>query len=178
MNVTEISAAGAAMLAIGLLAAPVATLNAQVSAPSKADSSFVEEASAGGALEVELGRLAEQKASSPAVKQFGQRMVTDHSKANQELTSAAQASDIVVAPKADSKLQAEKTKLASLSATGFDTTYMKMMVKDHEQDIAEFKKEAKSGKSPAVKQVAAQTLPTLEAHLAEAKQVAKQVGGS
>jgi putative membrane protein len=175
MTLKQLTAAGATVLALGFLAAPLARLQAQTAA-SKSDSTFVAKAAAGGMEEVALGKLAQKNAASPQVKQFGQQMVTDHSKANQQLAQAAQESGIALPPNADSKAQKEAAKLANKSGKGFDSTYMKMMLKDHEQDVKEFQKEASSGKAPAVKTTASQTLPVLEEHLTMAKQVAGQVG--
>lgn len=175
MKAKHITATGAAVLALGLLASPLATLHAQNTA-SKSDSTFVAKAAVGGMEEVELGQLAQEKASSPAVKQFGERMVKDHSKANQQLASAAQQSGIAIPPDADKKAQKEASKLANKSGKDFDTAYMKMMVKDHTKDVQEFQKEASSGQAPAIKNTASQTVPVLEEHLTMAKQVASQVG--
>ncbi|HEU4587892.1 MAG TPA: DUF4142 domain-containing protein [Gemmatimonadales bacterium] len=175
MKAKQVTAAGAAVLALGLLAAPVATLHAQSTA-SKSDSTFVAKAAEGGMEEVELGRLAQEKASSPAVKQFGERMAKDHSKANQQLASAAQQSGIAIPPDADKKAQKEASKLAGKSGKDFDTAYMKMMLKDHSKDVREFEKQASSGQAPAIKNVASETVPVLEEHLTLAKQVAGQVG--
>jgi putative membrane protein len=175
MKIKQLTVAGVTVLALGFLAAPPATLRAQTAA-SKSDSTFVAKAAAGGMEEVALGRLAQEKAASPQVKQFGQRMVTDHSKANKQLAQAAQESGIAIPPNADSKAQKEAAKLADKSGKDFDTAYMKMMLKDHEHDIKEFQKEASSGQAPAVKNTASETVPVLEQHLTMAKQVAGQVG--
>lgn len=175
MKVKQLTATGATLLALGFLAAPLGNLHAQTAA-SKSDSTFVAKAAAGGMEEVALGKLAQEKAASPQVKQFGQRMVTDHSKANQQLAQAAQESGIAMPPTADSKAHKEASKLSSKSGKDFDTAYMKMMLKDHEQDVKEFQKEASTGNAPAVKSAASQTLPVLEEHLTLAKQVAGQVG--
>src|SRR5262249_55511746 len=128
------------------------------------DQSFVLEAAKGGMAEVELGKLAEEKASSPEVKKFGQRMADDHGKANDELKSLAQSKNITI-PASDTKEQKLHDQLSKLSGSEFDKAYMKAMVADHKKDVNAFRKESQSGKDPELKAWAAKTLPTLEDHL-------------
>ncbi|MGH9410647.1 MAG: DUF4142 domain-containing protein, partial [Vicinamibacterales bacterium] len=80
------------------------------------------------------------------------------------------------APNAQDK--ATKMRLSKLSGESYDKAYMRDMVKDHEHDVAAFKKEADSGKDPDIKAFAAKTLPTLEEHLKLAKEDATKVGVS
>jgi len=136
---------------------------------SAADSKFVREAAAGGAAEVELGKVAEEKATNEKVKEFGRRMVQDHSKAGDELKTLAAKKGVTVPSGPDAKSKAVMTKLSALSGPAFDKAYMKNMVADHEKDVAEFRKEANSGQDADIKQWAATTLPTLEEHLKIAK---------
>ena len=138
---------------------------------SSSDEQFVIKAAEGGKSEVELGQLAEQKGHSQEVKDFGKRMVTDHTKAGEKLKEIAQQKGLSVPDKMDSESAALKRKLDKLSGAEFDKTYMDAMVKDHEKDVAEFKKEASMAKDPAIKGFAEQTLPTLEEHLKLAKQI-------
>lgn len=132
---------------------------------------FVTEAAQGGMAEVELGRLATQKASNADVKQFGQRMVDDHSKANDQLKSAAAKSNLTVPTDMGAKHKAEMAKLSKLSGAAFDKAYMSHMVQDHKKDVAEFQKEANSGSDPNIKEFAQQTVPTLQEHLKQAQEV-------
>lgn len=138
---------------------------------SAADKMFVKKAAQGGMAEVELGQLATQKAQSDDVKKFGQRMVDDHTKANDQLKQIASQEGVQVPTSLDAKDQALKDHLSKLSGEQFDRMYMQHMVQDHRQDIAEFQKEANSGKDQSVKDFASQTLPTLQSHLKEAQQV-------
>jgi len=133
---------------------------------------FIRKAAEGGKAEVELGKLAQEKAASPEVKQFGERMVNDHSKANDQLKEVAQKEGVTLPTKLDAKDAATKARLEKLSGEAFDRAYMKDMVADHAKDVREFKNEAKNGKDPDVKSFAAQTAPTLEDHLKEAKNIA------
>lgn len=136
------------------------------------DKKFVRTAAEGGLAEVELGQLATQKASSDDVKKFGQRMVDDHSKANDQLKQVAASEGIQIPDKLSAKDQATKARLEKLSGEQFDKAYMRDMVKDHTQDVADFQRESTNGSDPQVKQFASQTLPILQSHLQEAQQIA------
>jgi putative membrane protein len=129
------------------------------------DRTFAEKAAAGGAAEVEGGKLAEQRAASDKVKQFGARMVQDHSKANEELKQLAAGKGLPLPSSPDAHSHEMMAKLQKLSGAEFDRAYMDHMVKDHKKDIAEFQKESNSGKDPQIKAFAAKTLPTLQEHL-------------
>ena len=137
---------------------------------SGADKTFMMKAAQGGMAEVELGQLATQKAEGQDVKKFGQRMVDDHSKANDQLKSIAQEKGVQLPTDLDAKDKALKDRLSKLSGEQFDRAYMRNMVQDHKKDVAEFQKEANSAKDPDVKNFAQQTLPTLQDHLKMAQQ--------
>jgi putative membrane protein len=140
------------------------------------DSSFYKNAAAGGMSEVELGQLAQRKATNPAVKEFGAMMVTDHTAANEKLKALA-ASKQVGLPDSPSAMQkASKTRLDMMSGENFDTSYVKGMIEDHEADIKEFQKEASEGKDPQAKAFATATLPTLRTHLQKIQAIAKSAG--
>jgi putative membrane protein len=136
-----------------------------------ADRAFVKKAAQGGLAEVELGKLATEKASSDEVKKFGQRMVDDHSKANDQLKQVADKVGVTLPDKLDPKDQATKDRLSKLNGEPFDAAYMRDMVKDHTKDVAEFRHESQSAKNDDVKNFAAQTLPTLQEHLQQAKSI-------
>jgi putative membrane protein len=137
---------------------------------SSADMKFAKEAAMGGMLEVELGKTAVKNASSDKVKEFGQRMVTDHSKANEELKSIAAKDNITLPTELDAKHKAMVDKYSAMSGTAFDRAYMRDMVKDHQMDVADFQKEANSGSNYDLKNWAGKTLPTLQEHLRIAKE--------
>ena len=145
------------------------TSQSSTQAMSSADSHFVKEAAQGGLAEVELGELASQKATNPQVKQFAERMVKDHTKANNELKEIAQSKGVKLPESLNAKDQMTKKKLSALSGQQFDKAYMSDMVKDHTKDVTDFEKESSSAQDPAVKHFATQTLPTLQDHLKEAK---------
>jgi putative membrane protein len=138
------------------------------------DKKFAKNAALGGLAEVELGKLAQQKGASDGVKQFGQKMVDDHSKANDQLKEIATKENLDIPSALDSKHQSKIDKLSKLSGPAFDKAYVKDMLKDHEQDVNEFQLEAQNGNDPNIKQFAASTLPTLKDHLSMVKDLNKQ----
>jgi putative membrane protein len=150
----------------------------RASGQQSADHQFVIDAARGGMAEVELGKLAGEKAESAQVKQFGQRMVTDHGKANDELKSIAQQKSITMPTALDAKDKATVDRLSKLSGAQFDRAYMQNMLQDHRKDVNEFRKESQSGKDPELKAWAAKTLPTLEEHLRLAQSASGAVGTS
>jgi hypothetical protein len=99
------------------------------------------------------------------VRQFGQHMVDDHSKANQDLTQVASAKGLTLPSALDAKHQADVQKLSALSGDKFDREYVSMMVKDHKKDVAEFQKESTGGADADIKSFAARTLPVIQEHL-------------
>jgi putative membrane protein len=139
---------------------------------SASDQKFMKEAAQGGEAEVQLGQLAEQKAESPDVKAFGQRMVDDHTKANDQLKQVASEKGVTLPSQPDAKDKAEKARLEKMSGAQFDKAYMNYMVADHKKDVADFKKEAAHANDPEVKNFAQTTLPTLESHLQQAESIA------
>ena len=146
--------------------------------PTTVDRTFMEKAAQGGMAEVALGKLAEQNGQSQGVKDFGKRMVNDHSKANDQLQQIASRQGVTLPTEMSAQDHATQERLSQLHGEAFDKAYMKDMVSDHHKAIAEFKKESTSGKDPQVKEWASQTLPTLESHLKMAEQAEAQVGGS
>ena len=154
------------------LAATCFALLGQSSGP---DVVFAKKAAAGGMAEVKLGQLAQEKGSSEAVKAFGKRMELDHSKADDELKEVASKSNIDLPPDLNKKDQATYDRLSKLSGAAFDRAYAQDMVTDHQEDIAEFKKEAGGGQNEDIKKFASSTLPTLEDHLRQAREMEKSV---
>ncbi len=144
----------------------------------KPDERFVKEAASGGMAEVKLGKLAEEKGANEAVKNFGARMVQDHSKADDQLKSAASQSNMNVPEKIDAQDEATYNRLSKLSGAAFDREYAKLMVTDHTHDIAAFRSEALHGENSSIKEFASQTLPTLQEHLKLARNMEKSVSTS
>jgi putative membrane protein len=137
----------------------------------RGDRKFLEEAAEGGMAEVELGKLAGQRASSDQVKQFGSKMVADHGKANDELKSLASGKGVQWPTSMGRSHQKDLDRLGKLSGADFDRQYMKHMVADHKKDVSAFQKQARSAHDADVKAFAAKTLPTLQDHLRSAQTV-------
>ena len=159
----------------------VNTADAQSTAPanhgrnaSSADHKFASEAASGGMAEVKLGELAQQKAASEKVKEFGKRMVTDHSKAGDELKQVAQQENLNLPRHLSREDQATYDRLSKLNGKQFDEAYTRAMLTDHQKDISEFEKEASTGKDPELKQFASRTLPTLKEHLTLAHEMSRE----
>lgn len=136
---------------------------------STQDREFVTIAAQGSIAEIETGKLAQSNGETDAVKQFGQRMVLDHGKANQELASIAKPLGITPPKETDAKHKAAAQKLAKMKGAEFDRAYGAQMVKDHEMTIALFEKQSKSGGNEALKQFATKHLPILQEHLKMAR---------
>jgi putative membrane protein len=143
---------------------------------SAADTKFAGEAAMGGMMEVELGKIAVQKSSNDKVKQFGQRMSDDHSKAADELKRIAAKENITLPTELDVRHRAMIDKYANLSGTAFDRAYMGDMVRDHQAEIADFQSEAKIGTNADLKSWATTTLPTLREHLRIARETDASLG--
>ena len=131
---------------------------------------FMVKAASGGMMEVTLGNMAEKQAASPEVKAFGKMMVTDHTKANDEMKKLAAAKNITLPTAPGEEHQEHIDKMSKLKGADFDKHYMSMMVDDHQEDIEHFKEAAKAdGYDADVKAFASKTLPVLEKHLDQAK---------
>jgi len=159
----------------------------QAMAKGSPDSSFITEAAEGGLKEIELGTLAQSRANDSNVKAFGQRMVSDHGKANKELMSLAKAKGITL-PSSHPSTATGATgtagrndmsgELSGLKGAEFDRAYMTHMVEDHEKDVKAFEQEAQTGQDPEMKAWAVKQLPTLREHLSQAKSVRDRLAAS
>jgi putative membrane protein len=142
---------------------------------SEKDKSFAKEAAMGGMAEVELGNLAQQNAQNDDVKQFGARMVQDHTAANQQLMQVLAAKDFSVPQQLDEKHRRTLDKLSKMRGAEFDRAYMREMVQDHEKDVKQFRQESQKASDPDIKNFAQQTLPVLEQHLKLAHDTSKSL---
>jgi putative membrane protein len=130
------------------------------------DAAFIPKAASGGMAEVQLGKLAAEKGASQEVKDFGDRMVKDHSKANDELKEVAGKMNVMVPEKVDPKHQATIEKMSALTGAAFDKAYVKGMVKAHKEDITLFESADKEVKNEDLKKFIENTLPVMKEHLA------------
>lgn len=142
---------------------------------AKADEDFMKEAAAGGMMEVELGKLAQQNGGSQKVKDFGSMMVKDHSNANDALKKLAASKNVSLPTAMDDKTKKEMDMLKSKKGADFDKAYVDMMVEDHKKDVEKFKMESKMAKDEDVKAFATKTLPTLEKHLNAIQSIQKEM---
>jgi len=126
---------------------------------------FMAEAASGGMTEVELGKIASSKAQNAEVKKFAEMMVTDHTKAGDDLKALAVKKNITLPTTPNATHQATIKKFQSMSGAEFDKAYVDDMLEDHEKDVAEFEKQSQSNPDADVKALAAKTLPTLKKHL-------------
>jgi putative membrane protein len=136
-----------------------------------ADSKRVVEVASGGMMEVVLGELAQQKAQDPRVKNFGQMMVTDHTKANEELKAMASRKNVTLPQTPGEDHRKHIDDLRNKTGRDFDKAYMSMMVDDHQEDINKFEKLANDATDADLKAFASKTLPVLRAHLDSAKAI-------
>jgi putative membrane protein len=134
-------------------------------------SDFMVKAADGGMEEVQMGKLANEKATNQRVKNFGQMMVDDHSKAGDELKSLASQKNVTLPASMSDDHQKDMDDLNKKKGKDFDKSYMKMMVSDHEKDISEFEKAAKNATDGDLKAWADKTLPVLRKHLDSAKAI-------
>ena len=149
--------------------APSASSAAATATLSSVDRDFAMNAAKGGAMEVQMGEMAQQKGQSAEVKKLAGVIVSDHTKANGELMSIAQAKGL----KLDTRHKMDK-----LDSANFDQAWLAAMAQGHEKTIAAFQTESKSGQDPALKAFATKTLPTLKKHLNEVQNAQKKVGAA
>jgi putative membrane protein len=148
---------------------PMATVGKKA-ASAVSDASFVTQAGEAGMLEVEKGKIAVKQTSNPDVKEFAQKMISDHSKANDELESIARKKNFTL-PSLGAKHQAILGKFEKSTGAAFDKAYVEDQIKDHEKAVALFEKEATSGTDAELKEFAQKTLPTLKEHQSMVKEL-------
>src|SRR5579884_2861049 len=177
MTFTHIYRQVAAVCSLGLLCATIAVAQSTESngseTTSPADKRFVKEALQGGNAEVQLGQLAQQKASRDDIKQFGQKMVNDHTRLGDQMKQVAQQIGITPPSGLSAKDQALANKLQGLSGDSFDKAYVQAMIRDHKKDLWEFKHAASTATDPAVKSAASQGEQVISEHLHMIEQIAQ-----
>lgn len=134
---------------------------------------FAVKAANGGMMEVQLGEYAAKNASDKSVKDFGSMMVTDHSKANDELKALSTSKNIALPATVGDDKTDMITDMMKKTGKDFDKAYMNKMVEDHKEDINMFQKAADDSKDSEIKAFAAKALPTLKKHLNDAEAIVK-----
>jgi putative membrane protein len=204
MSILRRTLTAGAGVALALLAAPMIAVQAQVVAPGtnpqspnnnpppsanpaptspsktgdeelRNDLPFLREAASANLMEVTLGRVAQSRASDTRVRDFGSRMVTDHTNLQQQLTTLTSTSGIGFTPTLDAQQQQEVSRLQRLSGSEFDREYITMMVQDHRNDVFKFEDESRNADSPRVRELAAASLPVLRQHLSLAERAARLI---
>jgi putative membrane protein len=144
-----------------------------IASAQKEDAETVVELASGGMMEVELAKVAVQKATSPKVKKFAQMMIDDHSKANNDLKTLAESKNIVLPGTISDDHQKTINDVSEETGKQFDRKYMDVMLDDHKKDIDKFQRLADKGNDADIKAFAAKTLPTLIHHREEAEKLEK-----
>ena len=164
--------------AVFVLAAAPAFAQSTPKPVSSADETFMINTAKAGMAEVELGKLAVQNAASDQVKTFGQKMVDDHSKKNDELKALAASKNVVLPSEVDAQDKTMRDTMAAMKGEAFDREYMTMMVAGHRKVVESFRAEAASGQDADLKAWVAKTLPGVEEHLKLAQDTNRAVGTS
>jgi putative membrane protein len=144
---------------------------------SSTDRQFMTKAAMMDMAEIQTGRLAVSQGASESVRQFGQRMIDDHTRTSQQLMQMASAAGFTPPQTLDAKHQAAAAKLARLTGAEFDRAYMKQMVKDHQEAVSLYQRQSARGAMADLRAFASATLPALREHLTMARSMAAG-GGS
>jgi len=142
------------------------------------DEQFAREAAQGGMAEVAMGQLAEERGSNSDVKAFAQRMIVQHSRANDQLKQVAAKVGIPLPNEMSPKDRSTQDRLSQLTAAEFDREYAKNMVEAHQKDLAAFQHESTTGKNQDLKAFASESLPMLRQHLNQAREMQKALSPS
>lgn len=156
---------------------PVAAQNTPVAQEDlRADAKFIREAAADNMLEKQLGELAQSKATNPAVKQYGQQLVSDHTIMENQWIALASRNGMTLKPGMGPRHRKKVDRLEKLSGRDFDRAYMTMSIQNQQDYVEYFSKEGRATHSAQVRDLAANDLRSFELHLNQAKQVGGQVG--
>jgi len=137
------------------------------------DKAFLKFAAEANMTEAHIGKVAEDQSSNSAVKDFGQKLVQDHTKAYDELTAVANKTGENIPKGIDIARNRAAEEVTREKGANFDRRFARYEVQDHQKAIAEFKREAEKGADPDVKAYAEKMIPELEQHLHEAQQLEK-----
>jgi putative membrane protein len=143
-----------------------------------ADGKLIRDVITDDLLESRLGQIAQQKAVNPSVRQFAQRMISDHSRMQGEWISMASQNGMSVNPQLDNSDKAKVDQLNRLSGPEFDRTYMNFMIQGHQDALNRLQSEGQYAQSAPVRARVANDLPIVRQHLLLAQQVGAQVGAT
>ena len=147
------------------------------SGDSSIDAQFATKAAQGNMTEVALGKLAQEKAQRDEIKKFGQKMVDEHTKAEQDLEGIASKNNMTLPQDINAQQKAEQARLSKLSGAQFDRMYMRLMVADHTKDEAEFQRESRrTAANTDMKDYATRTYQVISDHLTMAKTISDSLG--
>jgi putative membrane protein len=178
MSIRRLMATAAGALAIATGTGQMNSLQAQnAAADFKADNAFVSQVAAANLMEVRLGQLAASKAQTPAVKDFGNRMVSDHTSLQQLWMAAARKNGAPFNARYTTEQQQEILRLNRLSGPQFEQAYMDLMVQDHQKDLNAFQTQGRAARSAEVRDLVERAIPTLQYHYNLATQVRSQING-
>ena len=154
--------------------------SASSSSISAQDRTFIQDVARDNAQEMEMGRMAEQKASDSMVKSYAQKLVSDHTKANQELEKIASQKGVTIETAAAGKSRSasshpENDRLSRLSGSEFDRAFVAQMVQDHEKAVKTFEQHQNTSDSD-LRNFITMTLPTLRQHLDDARSLQRRLG--
>lgn len=152
---------------------PGAVPQDQMMDPYATDKDFVKSAAESSAVEVHLGKIAQDKASSDSVKELGKRMVEAHTHTSEQLKQAAEALNVQVPAEPPRKAKKAEDKLTKLSGADFDRAYVKMAADEQKQTVKQFERESKNGKVTGLKDFAAKSLPAEQERQKQAEELAK-----
>lgn len=148
--------------------------DSSVGIASKADADFMVKATAGNQLEVILGQLAQTNASSPGVKHFGQMMIQDHSEGEKEFRGLGVTKHIILPDTISNQQKKEHDDLQKKKGASFDKAYIDLMIKDHKEDVDEYKKASQNANDSDIRALALKLLPLLQAHLDSVQTLKKE----
>jgi putative membrane protein len=135
------------------------------------DADFLREAAIGNKTEIELGRVAVKQAQSDKVRDFGQRMIDDHTKMLDETTQLARSKGLSVNEQLSPSGEGDVNRFSKLSGADFDREYMRTMISDHERDVDAYDRESRTGDDASVRSLASRALPTIREHLRMARDI-------
>lgn len=164
-------------LAASVLAVSIAFALPAMAVEETADQKFAADAAKDSMAEIQLGKLALNKSDNAQIREFANRMIQDHTKANTQLESIAKSGNVVLPSEPGKKLADPMDKLSGLSGKEFDRSYVRDMVRDHEEAVRMFQHYERGSTNAELRQFAQQTLPVLQEHLALAKKIESSIGG-